>query len=390
MKIIIGAMISIPPPMPGIVWDWMHLAVGLRRLGHDVYYVEQVAPDWCTDSDGSGDGNGGARCDYRDSRNRQLFLEFMRRFDLSEKCCQIYNGGEAVTGLSIGALTKVAKEADLLINQTGHVTSDIVLGNVRRRAYIDQDPVFTQIWRSEYGHELNFKSHDVFLTVGLNIGTPHSHIPDGGVKWRHTLPCVVVDFWPFEIDDSCERFTTVATWYEYGDISFGGEWYGTKSDELKRFSDLPAAAGAKVELMLKDFPDTDEAGIQRMRDGGWIIEPAAKVGDLDKYQRYIRNSRGEIGIAKNAYVKGNSGWFSDRAAQYLAAGKPVLAQSTGFERCLPTGCGLLSFKNLEEAVDGIRRINSDYKAHCRAARAFALEHLDYAKVLPPMLEACTR
>ena len=381
MKIIIGATISIPPFMPGLAWDWMHLATGLGRLGHDVYYVEQVAPDWCVDATG-------APCAYRHSRNRELFLDVMQRFELAERCCQIYNGGDATTGLALDELAAVAKEADLLINQSGHVTHELVLGNVARRAYIDQDPVFTQIWRYEYGHELNFKAHDVFLTVGLNIGTPHSPIPDGGVKWRYTLPPVVLDFWPFEIDASCDRFTTVATWYEYGHISYRGEWYGTKSDELKRFSTLPAAAGVKVELMLKDDPASDVEGFQMLRDAGWTIEPASKVGDLDAYRRYIFGSRGEIGIAKNAYVKGKSGWFSDRATHYLAAGKPVLAQSTGFERCLPTGSGLLTFETLDEAVDGIRRINADYATHCRAARAFAAEHLNYTKVLPAMLEAC--
>src|SRR6266540_1294423 len=169
MKIFIGAMISIPPFAPGIAWDWMHTAVGLRKLGHEVYYVEQVLPKWCFDAQGN-------RCDYEHSQNRAIFRSIMQRFELGPTSCQIYNGGEATSGMSLKALEAAAKEADLLINQSGHVTSEIVLGNVRRRAYVDQDPVFTQLWRAEYGKELNLAAHDVFFTVGLNIGTPHTPI----------------------------------------------------------------------------------------------------------------------------------------------------------------------------------------------------------------------
>jgi hypothetical protein len=132
----------------------------------------------------------------------------------------------------------------------------------------------------------------------------------------------------------------------------------------------------------------DEADIRLLKDNGWVLTEASLIADLSSYQRYIARSRAEIGIAKNAYVKGCSGWFSDRAAHYLASGKPVLAQSTGFERCVPTGRGLLTFRNMEEAVAGVEEINRDYEAHCRAAREFAEEYLDYRKVLPEMLELC--
>jgi len=383
MKIIIGGMISIPPFAPGIAWDWMQIAVGLRRLGHDIYYVEQVHPKWCSNAQGN-------PCDYADSLNRELFRSIMNRFELGASACQIYDDGEATMGLSLQALESIAKEADLLINQSGHVTHQAVLGNVRRRAYIDQDPVFTQLWRSEYQKDLNLGAHDVFFTVGLNIGTSHTPIPDCGIPWHHTLPLIVPEYWPFEIDPTCEQFTTVATWYDnYSELVYQGESYGSKSEELLRFANLPGVAKQKCEVSLKDtICPRDEAQLAEMRRGGWTVSSAARLADLGAYQQYIRNSRAEIGIAKNAYVKSRCGWFSDRAGHYLASGKPVLAQSTGFERTLPTGRGLLSFSTMEEAIDGIERINRDYATHCRAARAFAIEHLHYSNVLARFLEDC--
>jgi hypothetical protein len=132
----------------------------------------------------------------------------------------------------------------------------------------------------------------------------------------------------------------------------------------------------------------DDPGVQLLRANGWSLYEASRIMDLDDYQRYIGRSRAEIGIAKNAYVKSNSGWFSDRSAHYLAAGKPVLAQATGFERHVPTGDGLLSFGSIEEAVTGVEEINRNYEAHCRAARSLSEEYLNYKVVLPKMLEKC--
>jgi len=106
---------------------------------------------------------------------------------------------------------------------------------------------------------------------------------------------------------------------------------------------------------------------------------------VDRYRAYIRGSRGEFSIAKNAYVRSRSGWFSDRSASYLASGKPVLLQDTGFGDWLPTGQGLLSFATLDQAVEGLARINADYEAHCRAARRLAEEYFDSDRALSSLL-----
>lgn len=381
MKIIVGAVISLSPFSAGMAWNWMHLAVGLRKLGHDVLYLEEVGPEWCVDTNGH-------PCRLEQSVNRRLFLDVMRQFDFEDRACQIVRGQDVSLGRSRQALTAWAREADLIINMAGHVTADFVLEKVKRRVYVDQDPVYTQLWHDEYGKDLNFKTHDVFFSVGLNIGTPHTPIPDCGIVWHHLLPPVVLEYWPFEIAPSCRRFTSVASWKGYKRLCYRGEWYGSKYDEFRLFAPLPSLVDQTFEVTMRRYRE-EEDGIQLLRKYGWIVRRSSEVIALSSYQRYLHLSRAEIGIAKNAYVKARSGWFSDRSAHYLASAKPVLAQSTGFEQHLPTGRGLLTFREMDEAVAGVEAINGDYEGHCRAARELAKEWLEYTKVLPKMLDLCT-
>jgi hypothetical protein len=381
MKILLGAMISLHPFSTGNAWNRLHYALGLRELGHDVYYLEEVEPRACVDRHGQ-------PCPFEHSANREHFRATMDAFGFLERACQIYNRGEATFGLSLPAVTALAREADLLLNISGHIRTDAVLEKVRRRVYLDQDPVYTQLWHAEYGKEFNFRGHDVYFTVGLNIGTPHTDIPDCGIRWHHTLPPVVLEHWPAHSDPSCPRFTTVASLGRYSDLCYRGAWYRSKYEELQRYAELPRRAGQEMEAALKGYSDQDE-DLRPLRAGGWSLFDAVRIDSLSSHQAYIAGSRAEVGITKHAYVQGRSGWFSDRSAVYLASGKPVLAQATGFERCLPTCRGLLIFANLEEAVAGVESINRDYAAHCRAARELAEEYLVDRKVLPAMLEACS-
>ena len=390
MRIIVGAVISLPPVSAGCAWNRLQYVLGLQRLGHDVCFVEEVRPQWCV-------GRDGRRCAHRDSVNRSAFLSIMADFDLAGRSCQLYDGGSQTAGLPRRDMADFAREADLLINISGHVTADWVLNGPHRKCYLDQDPVYTQLWQAEYGRDLGLAQYDTVFTVGLNIGTPASPIPDCGIHWRHTLPPVVPELWegadsaPGAGDASvAKRFTTVASWGGYGDLCFRGEWYRSKYDEVRRFTELPRLAGPpfEFELLLKDFPE-DDAGVGLLRDNGWAIHcSGAEATDLRAYRRFIAGSYAEIGITKGAYVKGVSGWFSDRTASYLASGRPALIQGTGIEHHLPTGTGLLCFGDVEEAAAGAITLGSNYAAHSRAARELAGEYLDYRRVLPDMLDAC--
>jgi hypothetical protein len=380
MKIVIGAVISRYPYVPGSVWNRIQRLLGFQRLGHEVFFIEEISPLRCVDASGQ-------PCAFDRSINRKLFQATMNRFEMMDKACQIYNRGEDFFGISRHELIATCREADLLINMSGHVWTELVLENVKRRVFVDEDPVYTQLWHSEYGADQNLSRHHIFFSVGLNIGTPFCPIPACGVKWHHFLPPTVLDIWPSHFNASCKRFSTIAAWSEFGDLCYQSKWYRSKVHEFERFAPLPKLASQEMEVCLRRSCK-EESNIQFLRDNGWIVTESGQAADLTSYQKLIAGSRAEIGIAKNAYVESRSGWFSDRSAHYLASGKPVLAQSTAIEHALPTGRGLLTFENLEEAVAGVETINSNYEIHCRAARAFAEEFLDYRKVLPQMLEVC--
>jgi hypothetical protein len=363
-----------------MAWHWLQYVLGFKKLGHDVYFVEELAPEWCFTRLGK-------PCSYDDSFNQHVFRELMGRFGLLERACQLYNQGEATTGLSLTELKGVVQGADVLINMSGHARSDFILESSKHRVYVDQDPVYTQLWHDEYGKDLNFPQHDSFFTVGLNIGTVHTPIPDCGIQWNHLLPPVIPELWGCAAGTASGRFTTIASWFGYNDLLYQGEWYRSKYVEFERFASLPARVDQQLEVALKTYR-ADDPGIRLLREGGWIISDASRSDTLENYQAFIQRSRAEIGIAQNAYVKGRSGWFSDRSSHYLVSGKPVLAQATGFERLLPVGEGLLVFSSLDEAAEGVNRIDRDYALHSRAAREFARNYLDYTVVLPKLLEDC--
>jgi len=378
MRIIVGAVISRSPMVAGSVWNRIHRLIGLQRLGHEVYFVEEVTEDRCFGADGG-------RAAFEHCVNQKLFRAAMERFGLVDRSCQIYNRGEATAGLSRQSLVSICKDADLLFNMSGHVASDLVLAHVKRRVYVDEDPVYTQLWHAEYGVDQNLAAHDAFLSVGLHIGTPECCIPDCGVTWRHFLPAVILDWWAPSFDASRQYFTTIATWSQFGDLAYLGDWYRSKAHELRRFADLPLRAAQKVSIVLQR-ESREEAEVDVLRKNGWMVSGPDDIDDLDRYRDFIQGSRAELGIAKHAYVQARSGWFSDRSAHYLASGKPVLAQSTGLEDTLPSDRGFLTFTDCDQAVAGIEAINSDYQMHCRAAREFAEEFLDYRRVLPRMIE----
>ena len=273
MKIILGAVISMPPVSAGCAWNRLQYFLGLLRLGHDVCFVEEVKPEWSLD-------DAGRRCDYANSLNRRAFIQIMQAFDVLDRSCQLYDGGTSTTGMSRGELLTFAQEADLLIDISGHIATEFVLDAVARRAYFDHDPVYTQLWRAEYGKDLRLDCYDVFLTLGLNIGTPFSAIPDCGITWHPTLPPVVLDLWPPSRHHSdTARFTTVASLYGYSDLCFRGEWYRSKYDEFRRFAELPRLAHGgdqQFEVLLKEFKD-DDADVRRLREHGWKVCKSASL-----------------------------------------------------------------------------------------------------------------
>jgi hypothetical protein len=380
MRIVFSAGLSAPPLAPGSVLHRLHHILGYRDLGHDVYFVEETYRDACVNESGE-------VTELELSVNARNFSRTMKAFGLEDRSCLVYEGGAKTIGIGFDRLVEIARGTDLLINMSGHLSRGPVFDAPRCRMYLDQDPVYTQLWHSEYGSDLNFEHHDVFATLGLNIGTPASPIPDCSIDWIHTLPPVVLPATWSAPAVSGNAFTTVASWDVFGDVQFRGEWYCSRRIELARFAPLPGMVDASFEMLVKSYQDQDDGTIRLLQGHGWRLADAGAVTDVPSYLSYIASSRGEIGIAKNAYVKARSGWFSDRSSNYLAAGRPVIAQSTGFESILPTGVGLLSFSSLEEAADAVAAVEADLAKHARAAREIAETYFSHRKVLPALLDA---
>jgi hypothetical protein len=193
---------------------------------------------------------------------------------------------------------------------------------------------------------------------------------------------VVLEDWPVAPSAEPNRFTTIATWRApFGSIDHGGRTYGLKVHEFRKFVTLPEESPQRFELALDIHPG-DFADLERLRGHGWeVVDPHAVAGDPDAFRAYVQASGGEFSVAQGVYVDTACGWFSDRSTRYLASGRPVLLQDTGFSRVLPAGEGLVAFTTLEEAVAGANDIVARYSEHSAAARRIAEEQFAAPAVL---------
>jgi hypothetical protein len=249
--------------------------------------------------------------------------------------------------------------------------------------YIDLDPGYTQIWREQYGIDMNLRDHDVHVTVGLNLGEADCPLPTCGIHWHKTVPPVVIDEWA-TTEVPRPVYSTVAEWRGFGPVEWRGVWYHQKADEFKRIIDLPSRIRTPLEICLFMAPDEPDR-IELERHGWQLASPTLHATTADAYRDYIIGSRGEFTAVKQGYAAGRTGWFSDRSACYLAAGRPVIVQDTGIGKHLPTGAGLLTFTDTDSAAAAIEQVEGDYSRHAAAAAAFAREFLDSNVVLEKLL-----
>jgi hypothetical protein len=366
----------------GEAWVRMTWAVGLARLGLEVYFLEQIDPGLCTDGLGE-------RCAPSDSGHRAHFDAVMREFGLGERSALVTRDGQPVSGLGPGELADLAGDADLLVNMSGHLTLEPFMTRVPRRAYIDLDPGFTQFWHDE-GLGGRLGDHTAFFTVGANVGLAGCAIPDGGLAWQPFRPPVLMEEWPSSEGAGYAgrepRFTTVASWRgAFGSLHRDGRRLGLKAHRFREYLDVPRRAEGRFEIALQIDPG-DSVDLHALRTHGWsLVDPRDVVPDPATYRSYIQASDAEFSAAQEIYVETLSGWFSDRTAHYLASGRPALVEDTGFSD-LPTDAGLLTFRTLEDAVAGAARIRRDYDEHSSAARALAEHYLDSSRVLGEFLD----
>ncbi|MEO7251009.1 MAG: hypothetical protein ABIW30_00190 [Arenimonas sp.] len=369
----------------GVTWDYLQYVLGLRRLGHDVYYIEDSGA-WPYAFDGGLTGTDFKVTDC--SANVAHLAEVMSRFDLSERWAYRCPIDREWSGLSDVVREEVIASTELLLNISSTVLHPDEYRSIPRLAFVDSDPVFTQIKlaRGQQDFRAVVDAHDVHFSFGESLT---ERVPSTGHHWIPTRQPVVLDQWCPGLPHR-GVFTTVMNWASYNPVTFLGRTYGQKDVEFKRFIDLPRLVKpATVEIAARgtsrsQLPDTL---LGHLRYKGWhVVDPAKVCPDMDSYRDYIQNSMAEWSVAKNGYVAGAPGWFSCRSACYLAAGRPVVVQDTGFSQVLPVGDGLLMFTSPEQAVEGIRRVMSDYARHARAAREIAEEYLDSDKVLANLID----
>jgi hypothetical protein len=359
------------PEFAGSTWVRLQYMLGLTQLGTECFWVDRLsAVDPQTHPH---------TLDYLIER----FDRTARLFGFQDRYCIVYNNGERYFGLSESSFHNLVESARLLVNISGYLPADSPLMRVPRRAYVDVDPGFTHIWANQV--DTGLARHNLFFTIGQNVGTEHFKIPLNGVSWKTMLPPVCLEHWPMRSDPNCTRIGTVGDWRGSQYAVYEGELYGGKRREYIEVLHLPRAFGRPLELALCIGND-DWEDIGLLHTSKWkVLDPFLYAGDPHSYRSFIQHSRAEFSVAKSGYVKSNSGWISDRTACYLASGKPALVQSTGCEWKFPGQQGFVTFHNFDEALAGLKAIEADYDTHCKAARRLAEQHFDSSRVLSELL-----
>jgi len=361
LRILLSGMLAGDPYQGGATWAVLQYILGLRSLGHDVYFVEPMAPGRTQP----------AGAPLAQSLNAHYFHDVVSRFNLTSRAALLQQESCETVGVCYAVLARIARQCDVLINISGMLTDRTLFDAIPCRVYLDFDPAFNQLWHAAEGIDIRLDGHTHFVTVGCRIGTPECDIPTCGRSWLPTLQPVVLAEWPSTPGRADGAWTTVGNWRGYGSIDYRGLKFGQKAHSFRLIADLPARTRARLAPALSIHHD-EINDLEALAANRWeVVNPTVVAGTPDAYRAFIQRSKGELGIAKSGYVASRCGWFSDRSACYLASGRPVVAEDTGFGWCLPVGEGLLSFRTVEEAADAIETVAADYDKHCRRARQIA-------------------
>jgi hypothetical protein len=369
-------------PFAGVAWQVLQYLEGFRRLGHDVFYLEDTQR-WPYDPVND------TVCD--DARPAIAYVaQLMERVGLERDWAYRDVAQGQLHGATDEELARRLGQADLLINLSGVMVLREEHLTIPVRIYLETDPVTPQIEVAQ-GREFTIEflaAHTHHFSYGENFGAPDCSVPVSRFDYLPTRPPVILDWWDTGSPPALDRraFTTIANWRQTSkDIVWQGRkltW--SKDVQFRQFVDLPQLLDQPLELALSS--DDDQA-IDGLRRAGWRVRPAGPLSkDIDAYRSYIRDSAGEFSVAKEQNVALRSGWFSDRTASYLGAGRPAIVQDTGFGCALPTGEGLFAFSTLAEAQVALEAVTADYARHCEAARAVAHEYLRAETVLDGLLQ----
>ncbi len=380
-RIVLGNNSLAKYPGGGGHWTWfLQIALGLVDLGHDVSVLESLL----------------STGDEREDRQRiEIFFDRMQEYGLRERCALLLypktlDVEEIETaqefGKSRSEILETIRGADVLWNLACSIREPM-LSRFKRRVLIDVDPGHLQI--SALTWEMDIGAHHALLSVGRRLHDPDCGVPTLGMRWQGFSPFVFLPMWQMHPDPGREAPFSSVTHWTWEELSYEGHIVSvSKRSAYLRYLELPNRARRRFDLAAYILPQDQTGDRELLELNGWtLLDPRSVVATPQDYREFIRRSRAEIQCPKPAYRELRTGWFSDRSACYLASGRPVLAEETGFSEFLPTGAGLLSFKDMAEALAGVADIDGNYERHSRAARALAEQHLDSRHWLPKMLAA---
>jgi hypothetical protein len=387
-------------PLAGVSWQVLHYLEGFRRLGYDVYYIEDTG-GWAynpqqTKEENESEHAYAVNCQYAVS----YVAKVMSAYGLQDRWAYRSRVDGQVFGLSETQVSRLFEKADALVNLTGSTCLLEEHTRIPVRIYLETDPVMRQIEvvRGDRKAIDLLAAHTHHFTYGENLRAPDCGVPVTRFNYLPTRQPIVLDWWTTDQRSSSEingrpnipaRFTTIAKWRQPGkDIEWNGQTYSwSKHIEFLKFIELPRRTQREFELALAWEDEKDEEVIPQLTSFGWNVVDAVSLSlDIASYRDYILGSRGEFTVAKDQNIRLRSGWFSDRSACYLSAGKPVVSQDTAFGNILPTGRGLFAFQNMEDILTAIDTIESNYEGHCRAAREIAEDYFAAEKVLGSVME----
>lgn len=389
-RIIIGGFIGLYPT-GGVTWDYIQYVLGLHLLGHDVYYVEDTMQYSHYQLPGQSWDDASAAVAYLQS--------VMNRFGLSERWAYRDIASGECFGLTNAKLAEVIATADIFINVSAATYLRGEYQQIPVRVLIDSDPMFTQVqdWRDDaqdesYAHiRQRYSWYSHLFSFGENLGRDDCRVPLYDLNWKVTRQPICLDYWKYSdvVATSQPSFTSVMNWSTRKKMIYRQEEWGQKDVEFKKYMDVPHnLKGADFNIVMavsKDFKhEVNKASLNEL---GWnILCPENAIATTGAYQQFIQQSTGEFSVAKEAYVKSRSGWFSCRSACYLASGRPVVTQDTGWSKFIPSGKGLFAFNDPHTAVDALKTVAADTKKHGQAARRIAEEYFDSNMVLSELLE----
>jgi hypothetical protein len=373
-KVIVGAYMVRYPLGGNLSWALQYLT-GLKDLGHDVYMVEKhVYDESCFDPIKQVLTND---C----SQGVKIVSELLERFGLKDKWCFVGHD-DFYYGMSKNEVETLFKEADLFIENGSHDAWDEErFASKITSVFIDVDPAFTQIkWYNRANNGFPVPTYDHYYTNGLNVGRPGNILPTNDIEWRYIFNPANTKHFKVTTPPEDAAYSTIMNWRSYyARPKYKGIAYGHKEEEFIKFQHLPEHVDVPLEVTIANIPLNKDKELESM---GWRVRHAQEVTfTYDTFMQYLTNCRGEFSVVKNMYAATDSGWFSDKSAAFLASGRPVVLQETGFSHHLPVGEGLFAVRTIEEAKEAIVRIEENYNLHSARAREIAIEYLDTSKVL---------